>query len=79
MYRLRKVSKNERILLGVCGGISKYIDPELDPVVIRILWVVLTLFSPIMLLLYFVLGIALKSESYVFENKFKDDKEKKTE
>jgi len=78
MYRLRKVSKNERILLGVCGGISKYIDPELDPVVIRILWVVLTLFSPVMLLLYFILGIALKPENYTFENKFKVE-EKKTE
>ena len=62
MYRLKKVGKKERKFLGVCGGISKYLDPEMDPVIIRILWVVLTLFSPAMLLFYFILGIALKTE-----------------
>ena len=30
-------------LSGVCGGIAEYFD--LDPTIIRILWVVLTLFS----------------------------------
>lgn len=74
MYRLRKVGKNERVLLGVCGGISKYIDPELDPVVIRIVWTILCLFSPIMILFYFILGLALKKENYKIETKFEDKK-----
>jgi phage shock protein C len=62
MYRLKKVGKKERRFLGVCGGISKYIDPELDPIIIRLLWTILTLFSPLMLLVYFALGLVLKKE-----------------
>lgn len=63
MYRLRRVSRKEARLLGVCGGISKYIDPEMDPVVIRILWTIITFFAlPFMVLLYFILGIVLKAE-----------------
>lgn len=63
MYRLRKVNRKEAKLLGVCGGISKYIDPEMDPVVIRILWTIISFFAlPFMVLLYFILGIVLKTE-----------------
>jgi len=65
MYRLRKVGKKEAKLCGVCGGISKYIDPENDPVGIRILWTILTIFAPVpMVILYFVLAIVLKREDY---------------
>lgn len=35
--------KEGKLLGGVCGGIGKYF--EIDPVIIRILWVVLTLLS----------------------------------
>jgi phage shock protein PspC (stress-responsive transcriptional regulator) len=36
-------SGKERILGGVCGGIGEYL--EVDPVVIRLIWVILTLAS----------------------------------
>ncbi len=36
-------SKKERLLGGVCGGIGKYSD--VDPTVIRLIWIVLTLLS----------------------------------
>jgi phage shock protein C len=63
MYRLRKVNRKEARLLGVCGGISKYIDPEMDPAVVRILWTILTIFAPpFMILFYFILGLVLKTE-----------------
>jgi phage shock protein C len=63
MYRLRKVNRKEARLLGVCGGISKYIDPEMDPAVVRILWTILTIFAPpFMILFYFILGLILKTE-----------------
>ena len=65
MYRLRRVGKNERKFLGVCGGISKYIDRELDPVVIRIIWVMLSLFQPFFILLYFILALVLRSEDEI--------------
>ena len=74
MYRLRKVIGKERRFLGVCAGISKYIDPELDPVVIRLLWLVLTIFAaPPMVFLYFALAIVLKPEDY--ELKSSEEKE----
>jgi len=63
MYRLKRVNRKEAKLLGVCGGISKYIDPEMDPVVVRIIWTLLTIFSPpLMILFYFILGLTLKRE-----------------
>ncbi len=68
MYRLKKVGKKERKFLGVCGGLSKYIDPELDPVIIRLLWVIFTLFSPFMLLVYFALGLVLKKEDEILKS-----------
>ena len=36
-------STSDRQLAGVCGGIAKYLN--LDPTVIRILWVIITLFG----------------------------------
>ncbi|OPX69407.1 MAG: DNA-binding transcriptional activator PspC [Methanoregulaceae archaeon PtaB.Bin056] len=42
MKRLMRM-KEGKLLGGVCGGIGIYF--EVDPVVIRILWVVLTLLS----------------------------------
>jgi len=68
MYRLRKVTGKEKRIFGVCAGISKYIDPELDPVAIRILWVLLTIFAaPLMIIFYLTLAIVLKPEDYVIK------------
>ena len=68
MYRLRKVTGKEKRIFGVCAGISKYIDPELDPVAIRILWVLLTIFAaPLMIIFYLTLAIELKPEDYVIK------------
>ena len=65
MYRLRKVTGKERRIFGVCAGISKYINPEMDPVAIRLLWIILTVFAaPPMILLYLALAVALKPEDY---------------
>jgi phage shock protein C len=36
-------SKRNRIIAGVCGGIGEYLD--VDPTVIRVVWVVLTIIS----------------------------------
>ena len=77
MYRLRKASRNdkERRFLGVCAGISKYINPDLDPVGIRVLWVILSCFAPVMIVMYFLLAIVLKPEDY----EIKDTVEKEPE
>ena len=66
MYRLRKASRKdkERRFLGVCAGISKYINPDMDPVGVRLLWVILSCFAPVMIILYFILALVLKEEDY---------------
>ena len=35
-------SQNDKKLCGVCGGIAEYFD--IDPTVIRLLWILATLF-----------------------------------
>jgi len=74
MYRLRKVSRKdkERRFLGVCAGISKYINPDIDPVGIRLLWVILSCFAPVMIVLYFILAIVLKPEDYEIKEEHKE-------
>ena len=65
MYRLRKVGKKERRLFGVLGGISKYIDPTVDPTILRILFVLLGLFNPVgFIIVYIILAFVLKTEDY---------------
>jgi len=76
MYRLRKVTGKEKRIFGVCAGISKYIDPEIDPVGLRILWVILTIFAaPPMIILYLILAIVLKPENYDIEKEKRVDDE----
>lgn len=68
MYnKLKRVGKKDRRIFGVCGGISRFIDPDLDPVLIRITWIVLTLFSPVMIVLYLALALALKVDDEPYE------------
>ena len=64
MYnRVRRVRRKEAKLLGVCGGLSKYLDPEMDPFIVRLIWTLLTIFAPpLMVLLYFILALTLKLE-----------------
>ena len=53
MKRLKK--SRDRILAGVCGGISEYINPEIDPLIVRLAFVALTIFNPLMVIFYLVL------------------------
>lgn len=41
--RLYRAPKKESVLGGVCAGIANYL--ELDPVAIRLLWVIFTVLS----------------------------------
>ena len=48
-------SKNDRRISGVCGGIAEYFN--VDPTIIRIAWVIISVFSASVpgLLIYFLL------------------------
>lgn len=57
MKRLRK--SRDRIISGVCGGISEYINPEMDPLIVRLAFLALTFFNPLMLIFYVILLFAM--------------------
>jgi len=45
MKRYKKLyrSKKNRVIVGVCGGLGEYLN--VDPTVVRLIWIILTLFS----------------------------------
>ncbi len=58
-------SKTDRMIGGVCGGLGEYFD--VDPNVIRLLWVVVFLMGGSGLLIYIILWIILPEEDTVKE------------
>ncbi|NOQ55690.1 MAG: PspC domain-containing protein [Nanohaloarchaea archaeon] len=53
-------SKDDRMLAGVCGGIGEYLD--IDPTVVRILWIVSVIFGGIGILVYILCAIVIPEE-----------------
>lgn len=65
MYnRVRRVTGKDAKIFGVCGGLSRYIDPEADPIIMRLVFVFMALFSGIfpMAFIYLVLAMVLKRD-----------------
>jgi phage shock protein C len=60
MKRLYK-SRTDRMIDGVCGGIAEYFN--LDPTLVRLTWVLLTLFGGAGILLYIIAMIIVPKES----------------
>lgn len=48
---------SSRKLCGVCGGIAEYLD--IDPTLVRIIWVLLVLFAGTGILLYIILAFLM--------------------
>jgi len=65
MNALKKTKK--RVIAGVCGGIAKFIDPDINPLGIRLLWFFLAIFHPlVMVLTYVFLAATLRTEIILF-------------
>ncbi len=60
--RLYKIEEGKK-LFGVCGGIAEYFN--LDPTVIRLLWIFLILCAGTGILAYFVAAIIMPSKSEI--------------
>ena len=60
--RLYKIEDGKK-LCGVCGGIAEYFD--IDPTLVRLLWVFLILCAGTGILAYFVAAIIMPSKSEV--------------
>jgi len=50
-------SEKNRILFGVCGGLGEYF--EIDPVIMRVIFVMLALFSGVGFIAYLILMIVV--------------------
>lgn len=59
-------SKNNRIIFGVCGGLGEYF--ETDPLIVRILFVILSLLNGAGIIAYLILAVVVPE----------DEKEKKS-
>ncbi len=54
-------SRTDKVFGGVCGGLAKYF--EVDPVVVRLLWAMVTIFSMGMgILAYLIAWIIIPEE-----------------
>ena len=56
-------SRNDRFIGGVCGGIAKYLN--MDPTLVRILTVVITLFTFVPVVAYIIAMFVMPEESPV--------------
>lgn len=54
-------STSNRMIAGVCAGIGKYFN--LDPTIIRVLYVLMVFFAGFGILLYLILWLVIPSES----------------
>ena len=53
-------SQKERMLGGVCGGVGNYLN--IDPVLVRLIWVILFFFGGVGLLAYILAWIIIPEE-----------------
>jgi len=53
-------SRRNRTLLGVCGGIGEYLD--VDPTLIRILWILFTFMGGAGILAYIVCALVMSND-----------------
>ncbi len=65
-------SRTDRVLAGVCGGLADYFS--IDPVLMRILWVIISFFGGVGLLLYIAAAIIIPQETDSVANLDTDDK-----
>ena len=54
-------SRGNKMLAGVCGGLAEYLG--VDPVIVRLAAVLLTLWNGVGLLVYLVLALVMPQES----------------
>lgn len=60
-------SKNNRVIFGVCGGLGEYF--EIDPLIVRILFVVLSLLNGVGIIAYLILAVLVPEGDKEKKNK----------
>lgn len=60
-YKKLVRSRTKKMLCGVCGGIGEYLN--IDPTVIRLLWILFIFFSfGMAVLIYFIAAVVMPDE-----------------
>ncbi len=54
-------SRTEKMLGGVCGGLAAYFG--VDPTLVRVLWIAMTLIVGVGILLYLILWVVMPLEA----------------
>ena len=60
--RLYKIETGKKVC-GVCGGIAEYFN--IDPVIVRVLWAVISFFYGFGIILYLIFAFVLPKKSEV--------------
>jgi phage shock protein C len=60
-------SETNRIIAGICGGLGEYLD--IDPVIIRIILVLITIFGGSGVILYIIAWIVIPTKSDLAKDK----------
>ena len=60
--RLYKIEEGKK-LCGVCGGIAEYFD--IDPTIVRLLWVILIFCAGTGILAYFIAAIIMPNKNEI--------------
>lgn len=53
-------SRSDKKLCGVCGGLAKYLN--MDPTIVRLIWVLITIFAGAGLIAYIVFALVIEEE-----------------
>lgn len=61
-YRKLFKSSTNRMLCGVCGGIGEYFN--IDPTVIRILWIIFSILGGSGILAYIIAAIIIPEQTF---------------
>lgn len=64
MERKLMKSRTNKVIWGVCGGIGEYFN--IDPTIIRVIWLAFTFFGGAGVLLYFIAGIIMPMNHDIF-------------
>ncbi len=59
----RLTRSNDKLVAGVISGISNYVNPELDPVFLRLAFAWITFFNPYLILVYLGMALILPTET----------------
>ena len=56
----RLTRSNNKMIAGVCAGLAEYLD--IDPTIVRIVWVLMVLFAGFGILLYIILWLIMPKQ-----------------